>query len=82
MGPARTARTVEGVTGIAAFVYKGDIWKNAMGTAEAAVPTWIAPNLTSLFLSQLLEEAADGFDPAVEVGNVELLVGGVEVIVR
>jgi hypothetical protein len=32
--------------------------------------------------AQLLEEAADGFDPVVEVGDVELLVGGVQVVVR
>src|SRR5208337_3133270 len=34
-----------------------------------------------LLFSQLLEEAADGFDAVVEVGDVELLVGGVEVVV-
>src|SRR5579871_1474263 len=30
---------------------------------------------------QFFEEAADGFDPAVEVRDVELLVGSVEIIV-
>ena len=39
------------------------------------------PYFTSLLLSQLLEEAADGFDPVVEVRDVELLVGGVQVVV-
>ena len=31
--------------------------------------------------AQPLQEEDDGFDPAVEVGDVELLVGGVQVIV-
>src|SRR5579864_175750 len=31
--------------------------------------------------AEFLEEAADGFDPAIEVRNVELLVGGVQVVV-
>src|ERR1700687_658346 len=34
-----------------------------------------------LVLSELLEEAADGFDPAVEVRDMELLVGGMQVVV-
>src|ERR1051326_2053025 len=32
--------------------------------------------------AQFLEEQADGLDPAVEVRNVELLVGSVQVVIR
>ena len=36
----------------------------------------------SFLASQLLEEATDSFDPAMEVWDVELFVGCVEVVVR
>src|SRR5712671_4727875 len=38
--------------------------------------------LSTLFSSQLLEEQADGLNPVVEVWDMKLLVGSVEIVVR
>ena len=40
-----------------------------------------SPYFIPLLFAELLEEAADRFDPAVEVRNMELLVGRVQVVV-
>src|SRR6266852_5861831 len=47
-------------------------------TAEAAVPHGYCRVLLS---AKLLEEQADGFDSVMEVGNMELLVRSVEIVV-
>src|ERR1017187_4745033 len=53
----------------------------AWRTAEAAVSTCFFLSPSFLLSSQFFEEQADGFYAVVEVGDVELFVGGVEVVV-
>src|SRR5499427_7517655 len=47
----------------------------AWGQPPSAAPRFLAS------LPQLLEESADSFDPTVEIRNVELLVGSVQIVV-
>src|SRR5271165_908261 len=55
-----------------------DLAKRAAGTGEGARPS----TSISLLLAQLLKEQTDRLDPAMEVRDVELLVGCVQVVVR